>query len=311
LENVLLTGASGFVGANLARDLLARGKNVHLLLRPQAKLWRIHDLLPHVRVYWVDMNDAEGIKAAVQAIRPHTIYHLAVYGAYPSQTNMRLSLETNLIGTMNLIEACTATDFAVFLNTGSSSEYGFQDHAPREDELPQPNSDYAFAKTAATLYCAYQSRRLGRPISTLRLYSVYGPYEEGTRLLPTLIKRGLNGDWPPMADPRIARDFIYIDDVCAAYRAVESVKELGAVFNVGTGIQTTLGQVAETARAVLGLTGEPPWGDYAPRAWDTSVWVADPARLRQACAWTPQFDFQTGFATMVAWFREHEALYAD
>ena len=96
-------------------------------------------------------------------------------------------VETNLLGCAALVDACAEVGFESFVQTGSSSEYGYKDHAAREDDLAQPNSHYAITKLAATHYCQLAARLHNLNIVTVRLYSVYGPYEEPTRLIPTLI----------------------------------------------------------------------------------------------------------------------------
>jgi len=105
----------------------------------------------------------------------------------PSQVDVQRMLQTNIFGTANLVQACLKTGFDTFVNTGSSSEYGFKDHAPSENELPEPNSHYAVAKVSATMFCQFTARNQKVHIPTLRLYSVYGPFEEPTRLLPRVI----------------------------------------------------------------------------------------------------------------------------
>src|SRR5262249_24369371 len=139
--------------------------------------------------------------AVVRRVRPEWVFHLAAHGAYSSQTDVRQILQTNVLGTAALVEACLETGFEAFVDTGSSSEYGFTDHAPAEDEAPEPNSHYAVAKASATLFCRHTARSRHVHIPTLRLYSVYGPWEEPTRLIPTLLVRGLDGTLPPLVDP--------------------------------------------------------------------------------------------------------------
>lgn len=306
MKRVLITGASGFVGANLARRSLAEGHEVHLLLRPQHSLWRIEGIRPHVRIHPTGLADAGPLAALVAGIRPDWVFHLAAHGAYPSQTDAREMMRTNVLGTMNLVEACLKTGFDAFVNAGSSSEYGFKDHAPGEDETLEPNSDYAVTKASATLYCRHVARQHRVPLSTLRLYSVYGPYEEPSRLLPTLIVRGLNGELPRLVNPDIARDYVQVDDVCGAFiSAAEGKCEPGAVFNVGTGAQTSIRQVVEVARRMLDLAVEPQWGSMPDRSWDSAVWVADHRRITKALGWKPTHSFEEGFRAMLDWFRIH------
>lgn len=306
---VLVTGASGFVGANLARHLVISGQEVHLLVRKNSDLWRLADLLPDVHIHTADLSDQQTVNTILSDCRPQQTFHLAVHGAYPQQTDPRAMVHANLLGTMNLVEAALASGCEVIVNTGSSSEYGFKDHAPLETERPEPNSHYAVTKAAATMYCQYVATSRKVHIPTLRLYSVYGPYEEPTRLMPTLILRGLQGEWPPLVSPDIARDYVYIDDVVSAYQAAGNPQSDGAaIYNVGSGVQTTLGEVAAVAQRVLAINAEPVWGSMEARVWDASVWVSDPSKLKACLNWRPKVDFAGGFSTTVDWFRQHPDL---
>jgi UDP-glucose 4-epimerase len=308
----LVTGGTGFVGANLVRRLLYDGHEVHLLVRAGHQGWRLADVQADVRLHPGDLGDAAGLAALMDRIRPEWVFHLAAYGAYSSQTDVQQIVATNFVGTVNLVEACLRPGFAAFVNTGSSSEYGFKNHPPAETEWLEPNSHYAVAKASATLYCRYTAQRHGVRLPTLRLYSVYGPYEEPTRLLPTVVLRGLEGGLPPLVDPDVARDFVYADDVCDAYllAATRTEQEPGAVYNVGTGVQTSLRDVVAVARRVLDVAAEPEWGSMANRGWDTTIWVANNARLRHDLGWAPRHTFEDGFRALVAWFRAHPDLTA-
>lgn len=307
MKRVLITGASGFVGANLARTLLKSGHEVHLLLREHHLDWRLQDIREHVSVTGADLRDADSIFRAVKQIRPEWVFHLAAYGAYSFQTNVQDTLETNVQGTANLVQACLETGFEVFVNTGSSSEYGFKDHAPSEDELPEPNSYYAVSKVSATMFCRYTAESKKVRIPTLRLYSVYGPYEEPKRLMPTLIRCGLDKKFPPLVNPETARDYVYTDDVVRAYilAAQTSGIEVGAIYNVGTGRETKLREVVEIARKVLDIPGEPQWGSMESRIWDTGTWVADNRKIRDELGWCPEYSFEQGFRSTVRWFEEN------
>jgi nucleoside-diphosphate-sugar epimerase len=309
----LVTGAGGFVGANLARRLLSLGHEVHIFTRPQTNLWRLEGFFNHLHNHTVDLRDGAVVQKAVADIQPEWIFHLAVFGAYPFQSDVETILQTNIWGTSNLIQACAAIGFEAFVNTGSSSEYGYKAYPPSETEWLEPNSYYAVAKASCTLYCRYTAQKIRRPITTLRLYSVYGAYEESSRLLPTLIKYGLAGQLPPLAAPETARDFVYIDDVVDAYLKVAETPDLdyGEVFNVGTGIQRTLREVVEVAREVMGIQQQPNWGSMESRHWDTNQWVADISHIRERLGWEPRVGFEEGFTRMVAWFREHADFYAS
>ncbi|HEX2052159.1 MAG TPA: NAD-dependent epimerase/dehydratase family protein [Actinomycetota bacterium] len=307
-RRALVTGAGGFVGANLVRRLAAEGFSVTAAIRPGGDAWRL-DGAP-VDVAELDLADPVAVDALIRILRPSFVFHLAAHGAYPHQARVHQIVRTNVVGTVNLLEACLDAGFEAFVNTGSSSEYGFKDHAPTEDEALEPNSDYAWTKAAATHFCRHRAAATGLRIPTLRLYSVYGPYEQPGRLIPALVVHGMAGRLPPLVDPGISRDFVYIDDVCDAYllAATRSLPEPGAVFNVGTGTQISLGEAVEVARRRFGIAQSPEWGTMPNRSWDTSVWVSQPARIGRELGWQPKHGFQRGFDRCVEWFEAHPDL---
>lgn len=310
MKRVIVTGASGFVGACLARALILEGHEVHLILRPGYNPWRIVALQKQVHLHLASLTDTVALAQVVAQIKPDWVFHLATYGAYSYQDDMRLALETNFSGTVNLVEACLKTGFEAFVNTGSSSEYGFKDHPPREDEPVEPNSYYAVGKASSTLFCRFTSQRLNVPISTLRLYSAFGPYEEPTCLIPALAINGLQGDFPPLVNPDVARDYIYVADVVNAFMLLvqnpDRIK--GEVYNLGTGLQLSLSQVVETVRKVLVIKTEPVWGSMPDRQWDTNIWVANNTKIREKLGWEPQYSFEQGFRATIEWLKQNPAL---
>jgi len=306
MKRVILTGGAGFVGANLARRLLRDGHEVHLLVRPNYKPWRIEDIRRQVQLHELRLHDAEAVARVAGQIRPEWVFHLAVHGAYSWQNDWAQMVQTNIQGTMSLLSACLPTGFEAFVNTGSSSEYGFKDHAPAESELLEPNSHYAVTKAAATLFCRHMAQSARMHVPTLRLYSVFGPYEEPGRLLPRLIMHGLKGELPPLADPEVARDFVYVDDVVEAYllAATTRTTEWGPVYNVGTGVQTTLREAVKVAREMMSIATEPVWNALPNRNWDANVWVSDNRKIRAALGWQPRHPFAEGSRRMLEWFRQ-------
>ena len=301
-KRALVTGGTGFVGSNLVRRLLQDGHVVGLLVRKGHDPWRLADVSGRVQWIEADLEEGTGLRAVVAEFRPQWVFHLAAHGAYSWQNDRVAILKVNVLGTANLLDACLAIGFEAFVNTGSSSEYGFKDHPPREDEPLAPTSAYAVAKAAATLYCAQAARASDAPVATLRLYSAYGPWEEPKRFIPQLVARGLEGLLPPLASPETARDYVYISDVCDAYvRAARTKHEPGAIYNVGTGVQTTLRQAVEHARRVLGIAVEPRWGSMPDRGWDTTIWVADSSRLKERLGWRSEIDLDQGLQRTADW----------
>jgi nucleoside-diphosphate-sugar epimerase len=305
-RRVLVTGANGFVGANLTRRLLHDGHDVVVMLRPGSSRWRLEDIKNDVVVHDADIRDREATLHAVGAARPNWVFHLAAHGGYSWQGEMRQVVETNVLGTVNLLDACLTTDFEACVVAGSSSEYGVRSSPHRETDPVEPNSFYAVAKASAAMLWRYVGRSTGRPITILRLYSVFGPWEDPRRLLPTLIVHGLDGRLPPLAQPATARDYVYIDDVVEAFTAAASTTiHPGAIFNVGTGIQTTLQDVVALAARVLEIKAEPRWSTMPARAWDSTSWVADIRAIHDALGWTPRHTLEEAFRSFVNWFVSH------
>jgi nucleoside-diphosphate-sugar epimerase len=275
-RRALVTGAGGFIGANLVRRLLADGHRVTAVVGPASDDRRLRPL-EDVELAHCDLRDREAVGAVASSARPEWVFHLAAHGAYSWQTEDARILETNVIGTVHLAQA--TRDAEAFVHAGSSSEYGLKDHPPAEDEAITPNSTYAVAKAAATLWLAQVPRG-----ATLRLYSVYGPWEEPGRLIPTLVAHALSDRLPPLAEPETARDFVFVDDVSDAFVRAAAAPA-GSVYNVASGQQTTLSELVDLAREEFGVSASPCWNSMASRSWDTSTWVGDPERIERELGW--------------------------
>jgi len=309
VTRALVTGGAGFIGANLVRRLLRDGFDVHVLIRPESKRWRLNDIVRDLNLLEVDLRARDEVHRALRAVRPEVVFHSAAEGGYSWETDIAEILETNVVGTAILLEACVALDVETFVNTGSSAEYGFMDHPPHENERLEPTSAYAVGKAASTMLCAVIPPADGMRAVTLRLYSVFGPYEEPGRLVPTLILAALAGRLPPLASPAIARDFVYVDDVVEAYLlAAAGPSEPRAVYNIGTGRQTTLEEAVDSIRRLFGVSETPSWGTMEDRAWDTAIWIADPSKVQRELGWRASVEFEEGLVATADWFRSHPEL---
>ena len=303
-KRILVTGAAGFVGAALTRRLLAEGHDVHMVSKSTTVPWRLagveHDLHQHE----VDLRDEERVRAVIASMRPEVVYHMATHGAYPSQTDADGIIQTNILGTWNILKALERIDYEVFVNSGSSSEYGFKDYAMRETDLLEPNSYYSVAKCAQTLLCQHVAKTESRPITTFRLFSVYGPFEEPSRLIPTLIRRCLAGEDLTLVDPEIARDFVYVDDVVDAYLRTDKLAQLrGEIINIGTGVQSPIRLVAELILQHTGARVACHWGAMRARIWDAKTWVADCTKSTRLLGWRPTTMLSAGLEQTIAWAR--------
>src|SRR5262249_8879588 len=149
--------------------------------------------------------------------------------------------------TSALLSLLRDRDLAAYVHAGTSSEYGFNCHAPAETGPFEPNSDYAISKLACSYLIRYYGKQLGVPAINLRLYSIYGPWEEPDRLIPCLLLAGRHKRYPPFVDPTIARDFVYVDDACDGFvRAalLGCVEHKGESINIASGRLVTIETLA-------------------------------------------------------------------
>lgn len=308
-----ITGATGFVGACLARELVERGEEVHLLIRNASNLWRIDELKGRAQFHEGDVMEPAGLKEIIEKVKPHTIFHLAAYGAYPTkQVDAAAILATNLLGTVNLVKACEGIDYAAFINTGSSSEYGIKNHPMKEQDLPEPYSDYGVAKVAATLFCQNYARTHKRPLLTYRLFSVYGPYEEGFRLIPSVMTACVDRQPIRLSRPHPVRDFIHVDDVVEAYLcgAMKASKCGGEVFNIGTGDQHSIGEMVEIMGKVMPDRPSVEWGTIENPRTEPEVWRANIIKAKTMLEWRSIIDLESGLSKNYDWFRLNRSLYS-
>jgi len=310
-ERVLVTGSSGFVGACIARELLRRGHQVHVILRSPALSWRLQGISGGLHVHQGDLTDAERVAAIVKHASPEAVVHLATHGAYEDQSAARSIFQTNLVGTYNLLEAAQSARVRAFVNTGSSSEYGFRADPMRETDRVEPNSFYAVSKAAQTHLAALVAARGEMGVCTFRLFSIYGPWEEPKRLIPTIIRRAWAGQPLEMVSPATARDFVHVDDLLEPMLDFHRIAGLqGDVVNLGTGIQTTLGEVIETLRSVCPRAIDVRWGAMSARHWDSDKWVSDPSRAKSIFKWTARHSLRDGLARTAEWIQEYGGRYA-
>lgn len=304
-KKILITGAAGFVGANLIRNLI-NNYNIHALVKKESNLWRLSDIKKDINLNYTSLQNLPKLKETLRTISPDYIIHLAAYGAYPFQQEFTQMVKTNVLGTYNLLEASKSTDYKQFINTGSSSEYGFKNKPMQETDVLDPNSFYAITKASSTQLCKVFAIHNSKPIITLRLFSVYGPYEENTRLIPTAIKAAINKKPLPLTKENFNRDFIYIEDVVEAYKCAMRAKfSQPEIYNIGTGKQYTNLDVATIIKKTSPNGLEIIMGEFAPRAWDIKFWVANKEKAKSALKWSPKNSLSEGLTKTFIWFSKN------
>lgn len=313
--NIVVTGATGFVGANLCEHFLAQGHEVTAVTGQARSNWRLQALASSntkLTQASVDLGDESALRAIIARTQPQAWIGCAAYGAYPNQTDSTKIYRICFDSVRWTIDALKQVPgFKAFVQMGSQSEYGLNCTAPSEASATIPDSDYAVAKVAATAFTQFCGKKQDFPGWVFRLYSVYGPMEDPSRLILKLLLHARDGKLPPLANPRISRDFIHIEDVCGAVDAVlakSGALARGEVYNIGTGRCTTLEKLVEAASEEFKIPAKPEWGTMANRRWDHTDWYANPAKAKRDLAWNPGRDLRTGLKQTMEWIENNPGL---
>jgi len=299
---ILVTGAAGFVGANLFRRIFEQRQDVYAVVQT-VRNWRLEGI-PDTHIVGANVNDHAALKHLVDQVAPQTVFDCVAYGAYSFERDPSLIYETNFQSIVTLTTLLKERGISAFVHAGTSSEYGSNSAAPAENDPCRPNSHYAVSKVATAEYLRYLGKHQRFPCVSLRLYSVYGPLEDGSRLIPNLLHKALNGSLPPFVDPTTSRDFVHVDDVSAAFilAAAKMNPDLyGENLNIGSGKCTTIADLAQLTREVFQVAEEPKFGAMEGRSWDLADWYANPAKAREMLGWQARIALADGLRSTAAW----------
>lgn len=301
-DRILVTGGSGFLGANLVRALLQEGHEVHLFLRGESASPRLADVMHQVVVHRGSIQNESEVRAAVSACQPEVIYHLAGYGVSPMESNRIETLSTNVMGTAYLLEALRTTNYRALVHVGSGAEYGPGDQTHRETDAVAPLTEYAISKACAAGLCLAEARR-GFPIKVVRVFAAYGPWEAAHRLTSTVMQACLRGESASVSSGTQRRDFIFIDDVIRLLMMAsrESVPP-GSILHAASGCDVSVREMIETIREV---TVGPPvqYGQQAIRPGEPTRYAADIMQTKVLTGWQPEYELSEGVRRMWEWYR--------
>lgn len=303
----MIFGAGGFIGSNLFRTILQYRDDVYAITSKTFITWRIDDL-PEEKILYADITERSDLQKLFIQRSFRTIFHFAAYGAYSKQNDVKLIYQTNVMGLLNLLEVSAAYNIKAFVHAGSSSEYGLNCKEPLENAELQPNSHYAVTKASAANMIKYYGTILQFPIVNLRYYSIYGQYEEPDRLIPQVIEKGMKKEYPPLVQPDISRDFVYIDDALYATLLAANADFSvigGQSINIASNKKTTIRDIARTAREIFDIPGEPVWGDFANRKWDLKEWYGNAGLAKKLLNWVAETDLKEGLTRTYQWQKEY------
>ena len=158
---MLITGASGFIGANLVRNLINTKDQIHILIRKQSNLWRLNNIISECNVHFVDISKIDEVRNMISKVKPEIVYHCATFGVYPNQKDASKMEQTNVTGTLNLLTSLHENpELERLVNLGSVSEYGPKSNSIKETDPTQPFDSYSVTKVSQTKLVEYLKNRV-------------------------------------------------------------------------------------------------------------------------------------------------------
>ncbi len=297
---VLVTGATGFVGAHLVRRLLDERHEVAALIRTTSDTWRLTGVIEHVSVIHGDLGQPETWLDQVVRFRPDVCAHLAWYaepGTYLESAENISCLASGL----SLLEALAAANCARVVMTGTCAEYAHAEQPLNESSPIGPTTLYAACKLALSTVATQRARQLGMQLAWARLFYLYGPREDPRRLVPAVIKALSEGRPFAATTGHQVRDYLHIDDVASALCALTESPACG-VFNVSSAEPVRIAGLLNLIADILDRPGLIRFGELPGREGDPPFLVGEHTRLRAATNWTPRRNLRDGLASTIEWW---------
>jgi NAD dependent epimerase/dehydratase len=317
-RTILVTGAGGFIGSQLVEALLANGARVHAFVRYNSRgdpgLLRLlpSGLQENLTVIAGNLSDHNAIIKAAQGCE--FVFHLGALISIPySYFHPAEVAETNFMGTLNVLMACRELGVKRLIHTSTSEVYGTARRAPIDEEHPlQGQSPYSASKIGAdklveSFYCAYNL-----PVVTVRPFNTYGPRQSARAVIPTIITQALTESTVHLGNLNTTRDFTYVSDTVHGFMcAGETDGVEGGVFNLGTGQEIRIGDVAQR---IAGLMDHPvtlvvDQERLRPEKSEVLRLISDNRLAREKLGWVPQVSLDRGLEQTLAWIRDHLDLY--
>lgn len=304
---VLVTGASGFIGSHLVRRLVSRGAEVGALVSPVSALYpsRLVDLRGRITLHEGNLTDRGALEAVVRRIRPTHVFHLGAYTHVgKSWQRVEECIQTNIQGTVNLLQALDDSGYQRFVYAGTSEIYGDVDVPFREDSVVRPISPYSVSKYAGEHYCRMFHKARNWPIVMVRPFNAYGPAQSPDRIIPEIIVRGFRRHPLKMTQGRQTREFNFVEDIVTGFVLAGTIEGIeGEIFNLGCGEEVSMRELATTILGLMGNPITPQFGALPDRP--TEIWrmFSDSSKARQLLGWKPMNSLRKGLEATIAWYR--------
>jgi dTDP-glucose 4,6-dehydratase len=313
-RTALVTGAGGFIGSHLVEALLARGARVRAFVRYNSRAdIGLLSLVPtglreRLETIAGDLRDPHAIAAAAQDVSH--IFHLGALIAIPySYLHPREVVETNVMGTLNVLMAARQSDVERVVHTSTSEVYGTALTVPISETHPlQGQSPYSASKIGADKVAESFWLSYGTPVVTVRPFNTYGPRQSARAVIPTIITQALARDEIRLGALSPRRDFTYVTDTVDGFlRAADAKQVLGTTINVGSGREITIGDLAHTVVRLVGrelsiVTDEQ---RLRPEKSEVRRLLADNNKAAKLLGWSPHTSLEQGLSATIEWISQH------
>ena len=311
MKKILITGSTGFIGANLARSFIDDGERVSIIVRDKRLNWRLKNIPSGLKIYESDILNPK-LPEVIKKISPDFVFHLAAYGVMAEESDTLRMFEANIRGTINLVSSLRELNIKKLINIGSAVEYGVKNKKIKEKDLLEPINDYGVTKAGSTLYCQKEGVRNNIPVVTFRLFTPYGYYEDKSRLIPSVILNALGNNPIPVSVPSSVRDFVFIEDVIDVLkRAMKKEINSGEIINVGFGKQQSVGNIVKLVTKLTKTRSTVRWGAVKPqnRFVEPKRLEADITKAEKILDWKPKYTIEEGIKKTIDWFSANRILY--
>ena len=296
---IFVTGGSGFLGSHLVLDLMERGHEVAVLLRPESASWRLGEARDRLHVIPGALEHLERLRGALQAFAPEAVVHMAWRGVAGGDRNNPVQA-ANVAETVGLVELAAEAGAKTFVGAGSQAEYGPYDRAIREDDTPRPTTLYGMAKLAAGSMAIRLAEERGLRAAWLRIFSTYGPKDADYWLIPSMIRNLRSGQHMALTACEQRWGFLHARDAASAFRLAATHADARGIFNVGSPEAPPLRETVTRLRDLVAPGAALGFGELAYRPDQVMVLAADVSRML-ALGWKPEVPLDDGLRETVNW----------